>query len=151
MHLFQIDTKQLQANGVEFDFITNTWELDIIEGDLGPFSGSGLESGSSLGSGQYIDILELYTNLSIMLPSIAFDQDDDQYETGIFLSLYLITSLFPTPDENFVLGSPIIAASVAEREVSDLTEPVVITLQALAGSVSLPVPYLPYACMVQFE
>ena len=143
LSLFQIDTKQLQADDgtIEFDFITNNWDSAS--------SGSGPESGFTLGSGQ-IDMLELYTNLSIMLPSIAFDQDHNQNETGIFLSLYLITSLFPTPDENFVLGSPIIAASVAEREVSDLTEPVVITLQALAGSVSLPLPYQPCCCMVQF-
>ena len=134
LSLFQIDTKQLQAiNGtVEFDFITNNWDSDLIEEEMELSSGLGMESESRLGSGQF-DMLELYKNLSIMLPSIAFD---DQHETGIFLSLYLSTSLFPTPDENFVLGSPIIAASVAEREVSDLTEPVVITLQALAGSVS---------------
>lgn len=119
---------------------------------MGSGNGSGSGYGAEMGSGVQVTSstflgntkaddttkLLMYSNLSIALPSDAFDKIEDQNETGIVLSFYLVPSLFPVSDaEKFVVGSPVIAASIAGREVSNLSNPVVITLRALTGRVSI--------------
>lgn len=155
----QVDTEELQLNGAMFDIIgvisaatvpsmTDRDGSVMIEGGSGSgfnaYSGSGSESESESGSeaesgmgnglsGSTNGIAQEYSNLSITLPPVAFDEIDDQNETGIVLSIYLIPTLFPVSDNNFAVGSPVIAASIAGREVSNLSDPVVITLQTLIG------------------
>lgn len=102
-------------------------------------SGSGpwSESGSGMGRELGVSTVPLeYSNLSIALPAAAFDEAGDQNETGIVLSFYYIPSLFPVLDGENVVGSPVVAASIAGREVTNLSDPVVITLSALVGRVS---------------
>ena len=102
-------------------------------------SGSGSRSESGFGMGHELGVSTIppeFSNLSIALPAAAFDEAGDQNETGIVLSFYYIPSLFPVMDGDNVVGSPVVAASIAGREVSNLSDPVVITLSKLAGSVS---------------
>ena len=98
-------------------------------------SGSGSESESESGMGTALSIAPEYSNLSITLPPVAFDEIEDQNETGLVLSIYLIPSLFPVSDNTLAVGSPVMAASIAGREVNNLSDPVVITLQTLLGRV----------------
>ena len=152
-----METEELQANGAMFDIVSVINALaipniigedDSILDEFGSGSGSnithsefgsGSESESGMGSGisnSTRGITPEYFNLSIVLPSVAFDEIDDQNETGIVLSFYLVPSLFPVSDDNLVVGCPVLAASIAGREVSNLSDPVIITLQTLIGRVS---------------
>ena len=150
-----METEELQANGTMFDIVSVINALaipniigedDSILDESGSGSGSnithsefGSESESGMGSGisnSTRGITPEYFNLSIVLPPVAFDEIDDQNETGIVLSFYLVPSLFPVSDDNLVVGSPVLAASIAGREVSNLSDPVIITLQTLIGRVS---------------
>lgn len=151
-----METEELQMNGAMFDIISiisavtvpSTIDRDgfvLVEGGSG--SGSGSESGfsaysksgsgseSESGMGTGLSIAPEYSNLSITLPPVAFDEIEDQNETGLVLSIYLIPSLFPVSDNTLAVGSPVMAASIAGREVNNLSDPVVITLQTLLGRV----------------
>ena len=151
-----METEELQMNGAMFDIISiisavtvpSTIDRDgfvLVEGGSG--SGSGSESGFSAysksgsgseyesGMGTGLSLAPEYSNLSITLPPVAFDEIEDQNETGLVLSIYLIPSLFPVSDNTLAVGSPVMAASIAGREVNNLSDPVVITLQTLLGRV----------------
>ena len=155
-----METEELQMNGAMFDIISiisavtvpSTIDRDgfvLVEGGSGSGSGSGSESGfsaysksgsgseseSESGMGTGLSIAPEYSNLSITLPPVAFDEIEDQNETGLVLSIYLIPSLFPVSDNTLAVGSPVMAASIAGREVNNLSDPVVITLQTLLGRV----------------
>ena len=161
----QMETEELQTNGIMFDIISVISAVVVpsmidrdgsvmVDGGSGSGSGSGSnahsgsgsgsesQSGSESESGMGAGLSDLtkgvapeYSNLSITLPPVAFDETEDQNETGIVLSIYLIPSLFPVSDNNLAVGSPVIAASIAGREVNNLSDPVVITLQTLIGRV----------------
>lgn len=153
-----METEELQMNGAMFDIISiisavtvpSTIDRDgfeLVEGGSGSGSGSesgfsaysksgsGSESESESGMGTALSIAPEYSNLSITLPPVAFDEIEDQNETGLVLSIYLIPSLFPVSDNTLAVGSPVMAASIAGREVNNLSDPVVITLQTLLGRV----------------
>ena len=151
-----METEELQMNGAMFDIISiisavtvpSTIDRDgfeLVEGGSGSGSesgfsaysksGSGSESESESGMGTGLSIAPEYSNLSITLPPVAFDEIEDQNETGLVLSIYLIPSLFPVSDNTLAVGSPVMAASIAGREVNNLSDPVVITLQTLLGRV----------------
>ena len=148
-----METEELQMNGAMFDIISvinavivpSMIDRDgsiMIESGSGfnasSGSGFGSESGSGMGTGfsdSTNSIAPEYSNLSITLPPVVFDEIEDVNETGIVLSFYLIPSLFPVSDSNFAVGSPVIAASVAGHEVNNLSDPVTITLQTLIGKV----------------
>lgn len=124
-------------NGAEVDFATvaSMSSMMVDADDFAFRMGSG--SGSTLINSMNELDLPLYSNLSIFIPSNAFDEIEDQNETGVFFSFYLTPSLFLVADESFIVGSPVVAASIAGREVSNLESPVIITLQTLRESVSL--------------
>lgn len=152
-----METEELQMNGAMFDIISVINAVTVpsmidrnssimIESGSGPGSGFnassgsgfGPESGSGMGTGlsdSTSSIAPEYSNLSITLPPVVFDEIEDVNETGIVLSFYLIPSLFPVSDSNLAIGSPVIAASVAGQEVNNLSDPVTITLQTLIGRV----------------
>lgn len=151
-----METEELQANGAVFDIISVISAVttpNMIDGDssmmVGSESGSGFNASSESGSGSESEsgmgtglnvstngIAPEYSNLSISLPSVAFDEIEDQNETGLILNIYLVPTLFPVSDNNVVVGSPVLAASIAGREVNNLSDPVIITLQTLIGRVS---------------
>ena len=152
-----METEELQMNGAMFDIISVINAVIVpsmidrdgsIMSESGSGSGSGFnassgsgfgtESGSGMGTGlsdSTNSIAPEYSNLSITLPPVVFDEIEDVNETGIVLSFYLIPSLFPVSDSNLAVGSPVIAASVAGHEVNNLSDPVTITLQTLIGRV----------------
>ena len=152
-----METEELQMNGAMFDILSVINAVTVpsmidgdssimIESGSGPGSGFnassgsgfGPESGSGMGTGlsdSTSSIAPEYSNLSITLPPVVFDEIEDVNETGIVLSFYLIPSLFPVSDSNLAIGSPVIAASVAGQEVNNLSDPVTITLQTLIGRV----------------
>ena len=155
-----METEDLQANGAAFDIVSvissesiprvisrDDSIMDEFESGSGSLSYSQSESGFGSGS-QYESEMDSrmsisnksitpeYSNLSIVLPSVVFDEIDDQNETGIVLSFYLVPSLFPVSDNNSVVGSPVLAASIAGHKVRNLSEPIIITLQTLIGIVS---------------
>lgn len=150
----QMETEELQMNGAMFDIISvinavtvlSMIDRDMIDNGSGSESGYnassgsgfGSESGSGMGTGlsdSTNGIAPEYSNLSITLPPVVFDEIEDENETGIVLSFYLIPSLFPVSGNNLAVGSPIIAASIAGQEVNNLSDPVTITLQTLIGRV----------------
>lgn len=116
----------------------------------GAGSGSGLEMADvptfEPESDDFSDFL-FYSNLSIVLPPDAFHEIEDQNETGIFFSFYLIPSLFPVSSDELVVGSPVVAASIAGHQLSNLSSPVVITLQTLREVVSLSI-HIPMGVLV---
>ena len=69
---------------------------------------------------------------SITLPPEVFT-DINNSDVGLLFSVYLTTVLFPVADESqeegFVVGSLVLGASLAERYIINLTEPVNITLE----------------------
>ena len=119
-------------------------------------SGSGSGSGSGLGmedvtsepeSDDFSDFL-FYSNLSVIIPPDAFQEIEDQNETGIFFSFYLIPSLFPVSSNDLVVGSPVVAASIAGRQLGNLSTPVVITLQNLREIVSSSIHILSHNIII---
>lgn len=147
-----METRALQINGAMVDFVSVISTVavasvsDPSENGINATGGSG--SGSGLGmedvatsepeSDDFSDFL-FYSNLSVIIPPDAFHEIEDQNETGIFFSFYLIPSLFPVSSNDSVVGSPIVAASIAGRQLSNLSSPVVITLQNLREIVSLSI------------
>ena len=149
-----METEELQTRGAVFDIISVISAVttpNMIDGDgslmagsesgsgSNASSGSGSESESGMGTGLNVSTngtVPEYSYLSITLPSVAFDEIEDQNETGLVLSIYLAPTLFPVSDNNVVVGSPVLGASIAGREVNNLSDPVVITLQTLIGRVS---------------
>ena len=69
---------------------------------------------------------------SITLPREVFTDINDS-DVGLLFSIYLTSVLFPVADgsreDGFVVGSLVLGASLAERYITSLTEPVNITLE----------------------
>ena len=105
-------------------------------------SGSGLAMEDVATSEPESNDFLFYSNLSVIIPPDAFHEIEDQNETGIFFSFYLIPSLFPVSSKDLVVGSPVVAASIAGHQLSNLSTPVVITLQMLQEIVSLSIHIL---------
>lgn len=153
-----METEELQLIGATIDFasVINTAadssESNVFISDESG-SGSGLGSGSGIGNGNvttsepvpddFGDLL-LYSNLSVVLPPDIFSEIEYQNETGVWFNFYLVPSLFPVSSGNFVVGSPVVAATVAGHEVSNLLTPVVITLQSSQEKVSLSIHNIIY-------
>ena len=69
---------------------------------------------------------------SITLPPEVFTDITDS-DVGLLFSVYFTPILFPVADksqeEGFVEGSLVLGASLAERYITSLTQPVKVTLQ----------------------
>ena len=145
-----METEDLQTNGAAIDFVSvdsDARESSVTSNvDTSATNASGSGSGSWSGDGSltmesitnlHEAGLPLYSNLSIVLPPVAFNGIEAQNETGIFFSFYLIPSLFPESNKSVIVGSPVVSASIAGSEVNNLPSPVIITLQTLIDRVSL--------------
>ena len=91
-------------------------------------------------------------NQSIELPSEVYELINSDKDIGIFYTLYQKPSLFPvTGDfdrEGYTVGSPVVGAAIAEMDISDLLDPVVIKLQtSIEVRISSSVNYCWYMCL----
>ena len=70
---------------------------------------------------------------SAILPATIFNQirNLEDEAIGVFFSLYEESSLFPIADPpyNTRIGSPVVAATVAGRTFTDLSEPVIVLVR----------------------
>jgi len=71
-----------------------------------------------------------------VLPAEVFESTEPM--TGLAFSVYPESSLFPLDSvlsrSNFVVGTPVVGATVADRVVQNLTEPVIITLPIIVNT-----------------
>lgn len=92
-----------------------------------------LTNSEDAGTGDSPDATEPETVVSITLPATLFNEASDE-EVGLAFTFYESSNLFPLANgtrNDVVVGTSVIGALVAGKDVLDLEDPVIITLSLL--------------------